>query len=141
MFGYGRLVGVPPRPEARVMITYSLPTGKKIDIGPFTAQIDSGAERSCIPRGVMPQGETFYYTRVMVTSPATAQSVITVCLVSKELAVDYQDLGGTSRVKRSYQGHFVLPLIPADVGLIGRDILNQHECELNGPGLIWKLGG
>ncbi len=53
-----------------------------------------------------------------------------------DATIEFLDASGMVRFSRRYSN---LRFLVIAEGLLGRDILNQHVCELDGPGLLCSL--
>jgi hypothetical protein len=122
MPAYDDRLYVPPAPVARVVVRHPKREERFEDVPML---IVTGADATLLPRpvatslGLEGSGEQYQ----LVAFDGT---------VSESEAV----LARVAFLRRNFRGRYLL--IDAEVGVIGRDILNHLRLLLNGPGLNWE---
>ena len=122
MPAYDDRLYVPPAPVARVVVRH--PDREK-SVGDVPMLIDSGADATLLPRsaatslGLEGTGERYQ----LVGFDGT---------ISESEAV----LASLAFLRWNFRGRYLLT--DADVGVIGRDILNHLRLLLDGPALHWE---
>jgi hypothetical protein len=107
-------------------------TQLSIRLREFEAIIDSGADCSCIPKDAI-EGFKLNYEKGFVTDYDGKRHLETFIRILKA-DIEFIDTSMTVRFRGQYSDLRLL-VISAPEGLIGRDILNFHLCQLNGPKL------
>jgi hypothetical protein len=124
---------VPPCPAVYVRI---VDNRRNVPLPRFLALIDSGADTSCLPLWVVEQTADLDYELGLVEGyDGRKRTEKFVRILSA--TVDFSDETGTVFVTGKYEN---LRLLVISVGLIGRDVLNLHSCQLDGPGLVCRIG-
>src|SRR3954452_16519308 len=122
MPAYDDRLFAPPAPVARVVVRHP---DRGESVGDVPMLIDSGADATLLPRsaatslGLDGTGERYQ----LVGFDGT---------VSESEAV----LAGLVFLRRNFRGRYLLT--GAEVGVIGRDILNHLRLLLDGPALHWE---
>jgi hypothetical protein len=122
----------PALPMGRIRIT-DVRRSKTLPVFDFI--VDSGADRSCVPRAVLDHARDFDFGVATVqdyNGSIRQQPQITIA----EATVDFLDQTGRVILTRQYTN---LKLLVVQDGILGRDVLNQHVCELDGPALRGHL--
>lgn len=122
MPSYDDRMFAPPAPVARVIVRHP---GREESVRDVPMLIDSGADATLLPRSVAASLE-------LEGSGERYQLVGFDGTVSESEAV----LAGLVLLRRNFRGRYLLT--DAEVGVIGRDILNHLRLLLDGPGLRWE---
>ena len=87
--------------------------------------LDSGADMTCVPKSITAALNTHGFGSVDTVDFDGKLSTLRTCFLN----VEYEgyNFGATEVIE-----------INDDVGVIGRDLLNQHIIVLDGPGLAWE---
>ena len=113
---------VPPAPIARVVVR---PPERDQSVGDVPMLIDSGADATLLPRSVATslrlEGTGERYQLAGFDGTISESEAVLACLLF---------LG------RNFRGRYLL--IDAQVGVLGRDILNHVRLLLDGPALRWE---
>ena len=132
LFSYDRLVK-PPAPRVWLRIT---DTFKGLRFEGFPAIIDSGADRTCLPRDVADQTPGYDYEDDFAEE-FTGNTVKVRLVRILEARVEFTDDGGNLLFTHDYL-NLRLPIVNAE-GLLGRDILNYHTCVLAAPDFVGMI--
>ena len=122
MMPYDDRLFAPPAPVARVVVRHP---EREQSVRDVPMLIDSGADATLLPRfaatslGLEGTGERYQLEGFDGT-------------ISESEAV----LASLAFVRRNFRGRYLLT--DAEVGVIGRDILNHLRLLLNGPALHWE---
>jgi predicted aspartyl protease len=114
---------VPPAPFALVVIRHPDHAGGVADVPML---IDSGADATLLPRssvasiGIVGTGERY---QLVAFDGKTSESEV--------VRADLVFLG------RRFRGRYLL--IDAEVGVVGRDVLNHLRLLLDGPAMNWQI--
>ena len=122
----------PPHPSVRLRIT---DLRHHLQLPVFEALIDSGSDCSAIPRRILSQVGPLDYEQARVRyANGRVETGDFVRLLSASIELLAPD--GTVQSTRGYND---LRFVVLDEALLGRDILNYHRCELDGPALLCAL--
>jgi hypothetical protein len=119
---YDDLLYVPPAPVARVVIRH--PECEQ-SIGDVPMVIDSGADATLLPRSEV--------ASLGLEGTGERYQLVGFDGAIRESEAEHASL---SLFRRNLRGRYLL--IDAEVGIIGRDILNHLRLLLDGPGMNWK---
>ena len=123
----------PPAPFGKIRVTDEL---HRLEIGPFVAHVDTGSDFTCLPRSAVEQlQERLDYELVRAVGFDGRESEIHAVKILKA-TVEFLDSNGDVVLKTQYE-NLRLPVLPE--GLLGRDILNHHFGEFDGPRREWAL--
>lgn len=125
----------PPAPVCKArIIAYAEPllNVPEVAIEEVLLLLDSGADGGCLPPHIIEELESKRGAKL----PYTRQPYLGVdgtpdeCDVI-ELGIEAKDLGGKWTIE--------FAILPTDIALIGRDLLNKLSILHNGPELHWKV--
>lgn len=103
---------------------------KNLNFALFGAIIDSGADHTCIPQTIVARTPGWDYDEEQ--GGDFAGNLVTVKRVRIRMAtVELLDTHGNVLMQNGFQ-NLKLPIVGVD-GLLGRDILNDTICMLDGP--------
>jgi hypothetical protein len=106
---------------------------KNLAFGPFGALVDSGADYTCIPSGVL-LGISGYDQDIEWGRDFRGNPVRVDLVYILDATVYLLEADGTLLLQKDLE-RLRLPIIEND-GLLGRDILNHTMCLLDGPGQL-----
>jgi Retroviral aspartyl protease len=124
---------LPPYPFVWLRITDDT---KNLHFTSFGAIIDTGADYTCIPRSVVRLAPGYDY-EYDVGSDFDGNPVQVELVRITIGTVEFLDAHGTVLIKKTVQ-NLRLPIVAGE-GLLGRDILNDYTCTLDGPNQICSL--
>lgn len=113
---------IPPAPTTFAAITHP---SEESSIEQIKMQLDSAADMTCVPQHVLSNIPNLSYSSVKVKGYDGSVSTRTTYFV--RLSLDGRELG-------------IIEAIPigGDIGLIGRDVLNDFVITLDGPKSQWS---
>lgn len=133
MFDYDQSQFRPPAPTYKLVLKGESPDGSAATVT-VNMLIDTGSDLTCIPKRVMDQ----LFRKLGVTELPHGFTVVqgfegagTRSAKQYELTVQPGDVGGGR--------DWLFTVTTASIGFLGRDILNAHILELNGPNLRWSF--
>jgi hypothetical protein len=132
MFLYDTL-NQPPSPVVRLRIT---DTKRQLQFDSFDALVDTGSDITCIPLRVVNSTPNITYERCTVEDPETHVKKPAKLLRVTSAFVEFLDINNTVLFSQTYRDFRLL--IRTD-GILGRDVLNQHNCEFQGPVSKWFI--
>jgi predicted aspartyl protease len=109
---------------------------KNLQFASFGAIIDTGADYTCIPHSVVTNTPGYDYEEEWGMDFDGNPVVVRLVRILKA-TVELLDAHGNVLITKVFQ-NLRLPIVSAD-GLLGRDILNDNICVLDGPGQICSL--
>jgi Aspartyl protease len=113
---------VPPAPIARVLVRHP---ERDQSVGDVPMLIDSGADATLLPRSVATslrlEGTGERYQLAGFDGTISESEAVLACLVF---------------LRTNFRGRYLL--VDAEVGVLGRDILNHVRLLLDGPALRWE---
>ena len=118
---------IPACPAARVVI---IDNTSGATFGPFDALIDTGADTTCIPNNITNNIPNLIYSWHEVQFLDGSKPQWKKFVSIDDATVQFLAADDTVLLAGSYSD---LLLQPIDNGLLGRDILNFHICEFDGP--------
>ncbi len=121
----------PPAPVVQVRIKDHR---RAISTPVFAALLDSGADCSAIPLSEQDQRQFDY--EVGQVEDFTGQRVTVRFIRFLRATVELLNENGDVMNQKRFDN---LRLFVGPEGLLGRDILNSHICELNGPASVLKV--
>jgi hypothetical protein len=124
----------PAFPEARIRITFKH-KGRMLGIRPFNALVDTGADNTCIPVSLVPQEPDLFFRRREVRY-ADGKQTIGKFLVLLNAEVEFLDHHGN---RLAIKQHQKLELLLIHEALLGRDILNYHASQFDGPKMLCHI--
>ncbi len=124
MFPYDTSV-TPARPSMMLRITDNM-TG--LQLGPFPAVIDTGADVTCIPLEIAAQAGAMLIPQGVSYADGQERTVQAVQLL--DLKIEFMDIAGNIIKENDYQDLLFLAIAE---GVLGRDVLNLYVCEFDGP--------
>lgn len=111
----------------QLIITVSSPKNNTL-IGDVEAVVDSGAVMTCIPvRVIESLNENELEISTKIVSSATGNAIEKITYIVNIIFSNHE-----------YKDIEVIPL-EKNYALIGRDILNKHKINLNGPQKKWSI--
>jgi hypothetical protein len=116
----------PSCPAVRIRITDNF---QGSTFAPFPALIDTGADVTCVPEAITAGVTDLIYERVQVDF-ADGPARMGKCLYLAEATIEFLDDLGQVLLAQSYRDLYLLVLPD---GLLGRDVLKYHICQLDGP--------
>jgi hypothetical protein len=122
-----QLTNIPPFPYVWLRVTDE---NKNIPFDSFGAIIDSAADYTCIPQQVTARASGYDH-EVDFASDFKGNSIQVHLIRILKAGVELFDEKGTVLFQRKFQ-NLRLPIVDAQ-GLLGRDILNDFTCTLDGP--------
>lgn len=122
----------PPHPSVRLRITDSR---RNIQLPAFSALVDSGADCSCLPSGILSQVPRLDYERGRIRY-ADGQEDSKDFVRMLRATIEWLAPDDSVLSTKQYNN---LRFVVLDEALLGRDILNYHRCELDGPALLCVL--
>lgn len=119
----------PPYPAVRIRISV-VEWDEIIQVPPFSALIDTGADRTCVPSSAIPAQlmKTYSWRRV--------NTRLVKCPILSDAKVEFIDERGNQLLEKT---HPELLLVPYEEGLLGRDIPNTHVCNFHGPNQLCSI--
>jgi hypothetical protein len=130
MFPYDN-TATPPCPAVVLRITNNL-TG--LQIGPFTAVIDTGSDVTCVPAHVAEGSGAVLVPQRIGYADGREEEVSAVEFLDAK--IEFIDINGNLIKEQDYEGLTVLVI---KEGLLGRDLLNRYRCEFDGPGQMCMI--
>jgi hypothetical protein len=124
----------PPCPAVRIKITGMTKVGKAIyplNCEPFDALIDTGADVTCLPESAIKSSPVVYERRPVSYGDGPEQ--VGKFLYLSKATIEFLNAADLVIFTGQYND---LLLHVLDDGLLGRDILNNHHCRLDGPKLV-----
>ena len=118
----------PACPAVRVLITDNI---SGVRFGPFDALVDTGADTTCVPERITNRIPNLPYSYHKVDFGDGSSDTKQFVSVADE-TVDFLDKNGRVLLTGRYPD---LLLQTIENGYLGRDILNYHICEFDGPNL------
>ena len=119
---YDDLLFVPPAPVARVVVRHP---DRQQSVGDVPMLIDSGADATLLPRSAVTslglEGTGERYQLVGFDGTISESEAVHANLVF---------------LRRNFRGRYLVT--DAEVGVIGRDILNHLRLLLDGPAMSWE---
>ena len=123
---------VPACPAVRVIITDN---NSGTTFGPFDALIDTGADTTCIPNVIVDRIPGLIYSWYDVDF-GDGSSKRNRFVSIDDATVEFLDSRGNVLLRKA---HTDLLLQTIQSGYLGRDILNEHVCEFDGPKKICMI--
>ncbi len=114
----------PPAPVARVLVR----TATGTSAADIQMLIDTGADTTVVPRAVLDH----------LDAAARPSSVVLQMFDGTRRSAEVADLR-IDLLRYTFRGTFVV--VDAELGVLGRDVLNQLVLILNGPHLEWSVSG
>ncbi len=131
MFSYDEDL-IPPGPSVYLRI---IDARRRLGLPRFAALIDTGADVSCLPKWIVDKGPPLDYDWVPVEAHDGRRKMERFVRILNA-TVEFSDEKETVLVTKEYKN---LRLLILPWGLLGRDLLNSHVCELDGPRLTSHL--
>lgn len=120
---------VPACPAVRILI---IDNTSGASFGPFDALVDTGADTTCVPNSIANRIPNLTYSFHPVDYGDGSKPETTRFVSIDDATVQFLDSKDQVLLTGRYSD---LLLRPIDSGLLGRDILNFHICEFDGPSL------
>ncbi len=122
----------PPQPIVRIRI---VDNRRGVTLPAHVAVVDTGADCSALPRSVTGRVKELDYEIGRVKDYDGEESLQRFVRI---LSGTIQFLGEDDSVILEREFHNLRLLVIGE-GLLGRDVLNSHYCELDGPGLKFLI--
>ena len=111
---------------------------RHFQLPPVSMLIDTGADYSCIPASSLQHIPGVFYEGCTIEDYGGIRRRGKLVHFN-DTSIEFLDPNFNIILSRYYGDLSMLILESEDGGLLGRDILNKHICELNGPNLQFKF--